>query len=118
MMEGDTEREREQERNSEGEKKKKKTSLKRRWGQAHLRETGEETGFVISHTHTRPDTHVNILRLFSGCFNEAVKMKNELVKSNNRRSEEANFSCRTVEESGFLRPASASRRDARCFIKS
>lgn len=45
-----------------------------------------------THTHT----HVNI---FSGGYNEAVKMKNEVVKSNNRRSY-ANFSCRTVEGSG------------------
>lgn len=49
--EGDTERERQEERNSEGENKKK-TPLKQRQGRAHLREMGEETVFVIAHTHT------------------------------------------------------------------
>lgn len=61
----------------------KKTSFEISSGTSRLEGNGQGD-CIRDHTHT--DTHTQIFWAFSGCFNEAVKMKNELVKSNNSRS--------------------------------
>lgn len=60
--------------------------------------------------YTLTTHHTQIFWAYSGSFNEAVKMKNDPVKSNNSRSKEANFSCRAVEKSGFCADEREQRR--------